>query len=118
VVKALKDKAPKLYVSYILPYNLVFPQTPANAYTMEETTLTSDFVQRAHQEDKEVYAWTVNNADAMDRMVSLNVNGIVTDDLKTLQEQIKTYEENPSYAKRIEMYINRLPALDQRISEN
>ncbi|MFU0786184.1 MAG: GP-PDE domain-containing protein [Enterococcus gilvus] len=118
VVKALKDKAPKLYVSYILPYNLVIPQTPANAYTMEETTLTSDFVQRAHQEDKEVYAWTVNNADAMDRMVSLNVNGIVTDDLKTLQEQIKTYEENPSYAKRIEMYINRLPALDQRISEN
>jgi len=54
----------------------------------------------------------------MDRMVSLNVNGIVTDDLQTLQEQIKTYEENPSYTKRIEMYINRLPALDERISEN
>lgn len=118
VVTALKEKAPKLYVSYILPYNLVFPQTPANAYTMEETTLTGDFVQRAHQEKKEVYAWTVNDADSMDRMVSLNVNGIVTDDLQTLQEQIKTYEENPSYAKRIEMYINRLPALDERISEN
>jgi glycerophosphoryl diester phosphodiesterase len=28
------------------------------------------------------------------------------------------FEENPSYAKRIEMYINRLPALDERISEN
>lgn len=118
VVTELKEKAPKLYVSYVLPYNLVFPQTPANAYTMEETTLTSDFVQRAHLEDKGVYAWTVNDADSMDRMVSLNVNGIVTDDLKTLQEQIKTYEENPSYAKRIGMYINRLPALDERISEN
>lgn len=118
VVAELKEKAPKLYVSYVLPYNLVFPQTPANAYTMEETTLTSDFVRRAHEEDKDVYAWTVNDADSMDRMVSLNVNGIVTDDLQTLQEQIKTYEENPSYAKRIEMYINRLPALDERISEN
>lgn len=118
VVTELKEKAPKLYVSYVLPYNLVFPQTPANAYTMEETTLTSDFVRRAHLEDKDVYAWTVNDADSMDRMVSLNVNGIVTDDLKTLQEQIKTYEENPSYAKRIDMYINRLPALDERISEN
>lgn len=118
VVAELKKKAPKLYVSYVLPYNLVFPQTPANAYTMEETTLTGDFVRRAHQEDKDVYAWTVNDADSMDRMVSLNVNGIVTDDLQTLQEQIKTYDENPSYAKRIEMYINRLPALDERISEN
>lgn len=118
VVTELKEKAPKLYVSYVLPYNLVFPQTPANAYTMEETTLTGDFVQRAHQEDKDVYAWTVNDADSMDRMISLNVNGIVTDDLKMLQKQIKTYEESPSYAKRIEMYINRLPALDERISEN
>ena len=107
-----------MYISDVLPYNLVFPQTPANAYTMEETTLTSDFVRRAHEEDKDVYAWTVNDADSMDRMVSLNVNGIVTDDLQTLQEQIKTYEENPSYTKRIEMYINRLPALDERISEN
>ncbi|MGM0165190.1 glycerophosphoryl diester phosphodiesterase [Enterococcus sp. AZ135] len=117
VVAELKEKAPKLYVSYILPYNFVFPQTPANAYTMEETTLTSDFVRRAHLEKKDVYAWTVNDADSMDRMVSLNVNGIITDDLKTLQEQIKLYEKNPSYAKRIEMYINRLPALDERISE-
>lgn len=118
VVTELKEKAPKLYVSYILPYNLVFPQTPVNAYTMEETTLTSDFVRRAHLEKKDVYAWTVNDDEAMDRMISLNVNGIVTDDLQTLQEQIKTYEKTPSYAKRIELYINRLPALDERISEN
>lgn len=118
VVTELKEKAPKLYVSYILPYNLVFPQTSANAYTMEETTLTSDFVRRAHLEKKDVYAWTVNDDEAMDRMISLNVNGIVTDDLQTLQEQIKTYEKTPSYAKRIELYINRLPALDERISEN
>ncbi|MGO3779323.1 MAG: glycerophosphoryl diester phosphodiesterase membrane domain-containing protein [Enterococcus viikkiensis] len=118
VVVELKKEAPKLFVSYILPYNLVFPQTAANGYTMEETTLTSDFVQRAHQEQKSVYAWTVNNADSMDRMISLNVNGIITDDLGTLKNQIKTYEEKPSYAKRIEMYINRIPALDQRISEN
>lgn len=117
VVTGLKQKAPKLYVSYILPYNLVFPQTSANGYTMEETTLTGDFVQRAHQGKKDVYAWTVNNADAMDRMVSLNVNGIVTDDLKTLQKQIRTYKDNPSYAKRIDIYINRLPSLDERISE-
>ncbi len=117
VVTGLKQKVPKLYVSYILPYNLVFPQTSANGYTMEETTLTGDFVQRAHQGKKDVYAWTVNNADAMDRMVSLNVNGIVTDDLKTLQKQIRTYKDNPSYAKRIDIYINRLPSLDERISE-
>jgi len=118
VVAKLKEKAPKLYVSYILPYNLVFPQTPANAYTMEETTLTGDFVRRAHLEKKDVYAWTVNDDEAMDRMISLNVNGIVTDNLTVLKDQIKTYETTPSYAKRIELYINRLPSLDQRISEN
>lgn len=118
VVKELKEKAPKLYVSYVLPYNLVFPQTPANAYTMEETTLTSNFIQQAHQEHKGVYAWTVNSRDGMDRMIALNVNGIVTDNLKMLKEEISIYEQKPSYAKRIEIYINRLPALNARSSEN
>ena len=118
VVKELKEKAPKLYVSYVLPYNLVFPQTPANAYTIEETTLTSNFIQQAHQEHKGVYAWTVNSRDGMDRMIALNVNGIVTDNLKMLKEEISIYEQKPSYAKRIEIYINRLPALNARSSEN
>lgn len=118
VITQLAEKAPKLSVNYILPYNFVFPQTPAQGYTMEETTLTSEFVQRAHQEDKVIYAWTVNEGEEMDRMISYNVDGIVTDDLKTLQEQIARYRKNPSYAKRIGRYINRLPSISQRIGEN
>lgn len=118
VVSGLKEKAPKLFVSYILPYNLTFPQTAANAYTMEETTLTSEFIDQANQVNKQVYAWTVNDSDSMDRIMFMGADGIISDDITLLKKQIKTFQDNPSYAKRIELYINRLPSFDGKPQEN
>ncbi|MBV7391450.1 glycerophosphoryl diester phosphodiesterase membrane domain-containing protein [Enterococcus alishanensis] len=118
VVSGLKEKAPKLFVSYILPFNLTFPQTVANAYTMEETTLTSEFIEQATSANKQVYAWTVNDSDSMDRMMFMGADGIITDNITLLKEQIKNFQDNPSYAKRIELYINRLPSFDGKPQEN
>lgn len=44
VVKQIKAKAPKIFVSYILPYNFTYPQTSANAYSMEQSTLNDSFI--------------------------------------------------------------------------
>ncbi|GAY72421.1 glycerophosphoryl diester phosphodiesterase [Lentilactobacillus kosonis] len=68
VVTQLKQLAPKLFVSFILPYNLTFPETKANAYTMEATTLDSSFIANADKHKQEVYAWTVDDTDQMDQM--------------------------------------------------
>ncbi|WP_416353593.1 glycerophosphoryl diester phosphodiesterase membrane domain-containing protein [Agrilactobacillus fermenti] len=112
VVQGLKRRAPKLFVSYILPYNLSFPQTKANAYTMEETTLNEQFVKAAHQRQQEVYAWTVNDDTEMTRMLFLNVDGIITDNLHTLKATIKTDTRHPSYAQLLLIYINELQVVN------
>lgn len=111
VVAVLKEKAPKLYVSYILPYNFVYPHTDADAYTMEETTLNNRFTSKAHAAGREVYAWTINDTDTMRRMMSYNVDGVITDELKLLQDEIKSDQENPSYAQRIQHYVISMPSL-------
>nr|WP_330166095.1 glycerophosphodiester phosphodiesterase [Agrilactobacillus fermenti] len=108
VVRRLKQQAPKLFVSYILPYNLSFPQTKANAYTMEETTLNKRFVNTAHQRRQEVYAWTVNDDSEMTRVLFLNVDGIITDNLHLLKTTIKADTQHPSYAQLLLIYINEL----------
>jgi glycerophosphoryl diester phosphodiesterase len=61
VIAAIKAQEPKLYASFILPYDIVFPQTKANAYTMEYTTLDVDFISQAQDQGKEVWAWTVDS---------------------------------------------------------
>jgi glycerophosphoryl diester phosphodiesterase len=41
--------------------------------------LTGSFVEAAHRRNLEVHAWTVNDAEAMRRLLALGVDGIMTD---------------------------------------
>ncbi len=108
VISGLKKQAPKLFVSYILPFNFSFPETKANAYTMEETTLNQEFVDEAHNRHQQVFAWTVDDDDDMTRMIFLNVDGIITDNLHELQVNLETTFDHPSYAQRLLIYSNEL----------
>ncbi|GHP13774.1 glycerophosphoryl diester phosphodiesterase [Lentilactobacillus fungorum] len=108
VVSGLKKRAPKLFVSYILPYNFSFPETKANAYTVEETTLNEQFVDQAHSRHQQVDAWTVDDQDDMVRMLFINVDGIITDDLTQLKAVVNENFDHPSYAQRLLIYSNEL----------
>lgn len=110
VVQQLKSQAPDLFVSYILPYNLTFPETKANAYTMEATTLNDSFISNANQRHQQVYAWTVDDIDQMDQMMFLGVDGIITDQLHELQVEIKDNTDHPSYANLLLALMSELGA--------
>ncbi|MCI1891896.1 MAG: glycerophosphodiester phosphodiesterase [Schleiferilactobacillus harbinensis] len=107
VIAAIKAQKPKLYASFILPYDLVFPETKADAYTMEYTTLGADFVDQAQDQGKEVWAWTVDDPDTMEEMIFIGADGIITDNLHDLQDTIKSQEDHPSYAARLRVYGNQ-----------
>ncbi len=109
VVTFLKDKAPEIPVSYILPYNFVFPNTKSNTYTMESTTLNDTFILKAHATKRTVYAWTINDTETMDKMMFLDVDGIITDELTLLKQEIKEFQDSPNYANRIMNYISVIP---------
>lgn len=107
VIAAIKAQKPKLYASFILPYDLVFPETKADAYTMEYTTLGADFVDQAQDQGKEVWAWTVDDPDKMEEMIFIGADGIITDNLHDLQDTIKSQEDHHSYAARLRVYGNQ-----------
>lgn len=107
VIAAIKAQEPKLYASFILPYDIVFPQTKANAYTMEYTTLDVDFISQAQDQGKEVWAWTVDDPDKMEEMIFMGADGIITDNLSDLQQTIKDQVNHPSYAARLRVYGNQ-----------
>ena len=92
---------PKIKVSFILPFNLLFPQTKMSAYTMEATTLTRSFVDKAQAKHQMVFAWTVNDETDMREQMFNGVNGIITDNLDDLKGVISEDDESPSYAQRI-----------------
>jgi glycerophosphoryl diester phosphodiesterase len=110
VVKGLKKLDPQLTVLYIQPYNFTYPNTAADGYSMEYSTLTHDFINLAHLQHKQVAAWTVNDTDVMQQMMYNHVDGIITDNLADLNDAIKTYESRQSYAQRILNYIMVIPS--------
>ncbi|WP_137626128.1 glycerophosphoryl diester phosphodiesterase membrane domain-containing protein [Lactiplantibacillus pingfangensis] len=112
VMTDLKQLDHSQFVSYILPYNLTFPHTDANAYTMEATTLNDHFVDKAGRFNKKVYAWDIDDTDQMDQMMFMGVDGIITDKLHTMQTEAKTNTDHPSYAKLLLTFMNELSLTD------
>ena len=43
--------------------------------------INKELVKKLHNEGKEVYAWTVNARDSINKMLDLNVDNIITDDV-------------------------------------
>jgi glycerophosphoryl diester phosphodiesterase len=116
VITGLKRTDPKQFVSFILPYNLAFPHTKANAYTMEATTLNDSFVDQAQNRQQKVYAWTVNDDQEMQSMLFNNVNGIITDQLSELQQTVSDNINHPSYATRLVDYVIDLPTTNMPLN--
>jgi len=61
-------------------------QVGANFFSHRYQTLTPDLVDEARSHGLAMWAWTVNDAEAMQRMLSLGVDAILTDDPSTLKD--------------------------------
>lgn len=109
VVEGLHRINPKIKVMYIQPYNFTYPKSSSDGYTMEYSTLNSDFIWEAHVKDHPVYAWTVNDANLMKKLMFDHVDGVITDDLPEVKTAIKDFQSNSTYANRILNYILVIP---------
>lgn len=116
VIKGLKQKDPKQFVSFILPYNFSFPHTKANAYTMEYTTLTDSFIDEANARHQRVYAWTVNTDNAMQSALFQGANGIITDNLSLLKTTVNDNLNHPTYTTRLIDYVVDVPSTNMPLN--
>ncbi|MQS97756.1 glycerophosphodiester phosphodiesterase [Lactobacillus halodurans] len=108
-IQETKNLIPKAQTSYILTFNLFgVPLTNANAFTMEYSTLNQSFVDDAHLQRKNVYAWTVNDPEAMERMIFMGTDGVITDNLTELKSEINNLFKDSSYSDRMASYVTQM----------
>lgn len=105
VIEGLHQINPKLDVLYIQPYNFTYPRSVADGYSMEYSTLNSDFIWQAHLQDHPVYAWTINDEKLMKKMMYDQVDGIITDRVSLAKKAIREFQQDSSYANRIMNYL-------------
>lgn len=105
LIDKVKKYDKSLVAYFILPYKSIFSRTKANGYTMEYFSLNQNFMTKLLTNHKKIYAWTVNNKSVMTGMILMGVNGIITDYLTTLKEEIKDSQSDKNYSSLLLHHI-------------
>ena len=66
----------------------------ADIISIQETFATYENIDRIHRAGKRVFVWTVNEEDTMKKLVSLNVDAILTNDPALCRTVIDQYDSN------------------------
>ena len=98
VIEKVREYDTGIPVYFILPYNSVFPRTLATGYTMEYSTLDEYFVTKLWNTDQKLYVWTINSYESFNKSFHLGVDGMITDDLERIKEELVTAQEDPEYS--------------------
>ena len=98
VIEKVTQYDKEIPVYFILPYNSVFPRTNASGYTMEYSTLDEYFVTKLWNTEQKLYVWTINGSESFNKSLHLGVDGMITDDLERIKEELETAQEDPEYA--------------------
>ena len=98
VIEKVTQYDKEIPVFFILPYNSVFPRTNASGYTMEYSTLDEYFVTKLWNTEQKLYVWTINGSESFNKSLHLGVDGMITDNLEMVQEELETAQEDPEYS--------------------
>ena len=79
----------------------------ADIISIQESFATYDEVQRLHASGKRVFVWTINDEDAMEKLISLNVDAILTNDPSLGQEVLNGHATDfNDIMNRIQQILN------------
>ncbi|WP_449372651.1 glycerophosphodiester phosphodiesterase family protein [Arthrobacter psychrolactophilus] len=97
-VEHIKTLRPELRVG--LTIGLLYgslPTTLCDFYVIEQASLTTEMIDAAHEQGKDVYSWTVNGDLSMRALLRSGVDGIVTDKPDLAQAARDELSPEPEY---------------------
>lgn len=100
-VKKYDSSIKTIYVMS-LAYGDIKSLTAADGFSVEASSITRTLVNNLHNAGKEVYAWTINTEESINKMINSNVDNIITDDI-TLANSL-VYKSKTS--NLIQEYVN------------
>lgn len=107
VLENVKEYNPDVRTVYVmsLAYGHITALEAADHFSVEAANVTERLVDRVHGEGKQLYAWTVNTESGIRRLVELNVDNVITDNVVLAKETIyseKTSDLISEYVKLLE----------------
>jgi glycerophosphoryl diester phosphodiesterase len=99
--------APEVPVGYLLSFNARAPsRLDVDFLSVEQNRLDRTFLVKAHRRGQQVYAWTVNTAEDLERALDSGVDGVITDDCALARRTRDEHLARP----RLERALRRIRA--------
>lgn len=79
----VKAYNPDIFTVYVcsVAYGNITHLSDADAFSIDASFASKSLITRIHNAGKQVYVWTVNKKANIDRMIDLNVDNIITDNI-------------------------------------
>ncbi len=91
-VKKVDENIKTVYVMS-LAFGNITELDKADYFSVEATSITKKMVSQIHKQGKQIYGWTVNTEEGINKMIKLNVDNIITDDI-TLGKRLVFQSKN------------------------
>ncbi|WP_440999748.1 glycerophosphodiester phosphodiesterase family protein [Fodinibius sp. SL11] len=107
-IRLIQKIAPDITIGYVSAISIGDKsQLPVDLLAINHRAITTSLINKTKQQGIKVYAWTVNRANIMAKMIEYNVDGIITDKPK-LAVQIREELQNLSATERLLLQFNQL----------
>jgi glycerophosphoryl diester phosphodiesterase len=88
----VRQLAPAVPVGYLLSFNAREPsRLNVDFLSVEQNRLDRPFLRKAHQRGQQVYAWTVNTVEDLQRLFDLGIDGVITDESALARKTLDDY---------------------------
>lgn len=92
-VRKVKQLNPAITTGFIfseMPEEDIF-NAEFEIFSVHKRVVTAEFVTKAHEHQKKVHVWTVNEPEEMQKLIGMQVDGIITNYPHVLTELLKKY---------------------------
>lgn len=86
-VKKIDKNIKTVYVTSFA-YGNITKLEHADYFSVEATSITKEMVSLIHKQGKQIYGWTVNTEEGINKMINLGVDNIITDDISLGKELV------------------------------
>lgn len=112
LLKEVKAINPQIETVYITPliYSLQYDIDFIDAFSVETTMLTREMVVSMHWNGKDVYGWTANSKETIEKNLQCQVDGIVTDNPELVNHYVMQTRHNRLLSALLQTFFNTTSA--------
>ena len=107
-LKKVKEANPEIRTGYLMSvaYGQFYSLKYADAFSLNKVFVTSQVVNAAHQQGKQIFAWTVNSMSEVRSLCNLHVDSIITDNPVMVQNVISRDSTGETLRSVLDYFIN------------